>query len=717
MEGIADVFRCFICMDKLRDARLCPHCSKLCCFACIHRWLVEQRSQCPHCRLPLRPHELVNCRWVGDVTQQLESLQLQTNPSVVTSSTLSSSVTADLCELHAEKLSVFCGTCKKCICHKCALWEGTHSGHMFQPLDKMYDNHTSKIREAISQLRRRLLEITNLIQDVERNVESVRSAKDEKVSEIRHAVELIVSRLDSQLRNKLLSLVSQKNVLTQETEHLESLLQETEMTLQNESKSQLIKKSGEILCAVDRAQRRALSSFTLHNVPADFQSEIVPAYNSSAFTIEDFSRCRNQSDPIYSQPLIVDGLKWRLKVYPDGNGIVRGNYLSVFLELTSGVVEPAKYEYRVELIYQGPGNGVSTTNRNIVREFASEFDAGECWGYNRFFRLDLLASEGYLRPETNSLMLRFYVRPPTYYQKCRDLQRCLSSVLHKQSRYLTIIKDLTEGVRLDHPSHEEDESIEIRSGNNSLADNTITCLSTSQTNATLNSSAENEDALLSDEVFESSPSQRLLNLTDSVRRLAGGFQNNATLQHEDGEWVYTSSGSDSPRSPNDHNVDDNNLSDGELELGEAVISVNQYIMQPIIGHSDVTFPATGVLDNDMTFQLVEHPFSLDRNNTTVIASNVHSFAERDWDQETLEVLEAGMTAIAEDESARRRSPVSTLRKNRRPRDSTFILPRLGHFRRSLSPPRTQVPLPSPAPLQQNSTTFVTNSNAMGIGED
>ena len=67
-------------MDKLRDARLCPHCSKLCCFPCIRRWLVEQRSQCPHCRLPLRPHELVNCRWVGDVTQQLESLQLQAAP-------------------------------------------------------------------------------------------------------------------------------------------------------------------------------------------------------------------------------------------------------------------------------------------------------------------------------------------------------------------------------------------------------------------------------------------------------------------------------------------------------------------------------------------------------------------------------------------------------------------------------------------------------------
>lgn len=59
----------------------------------------------------------------------------------------------------------------------------------------------------------------------ERNVESVRTAKDEKVGEIRHAVELIVSRLDSQLRSKLLSLVGQKNVLTQEIDHLEALLQ------------------------------------------------------------------------------------------------------------------------------------------------------------------------------------------------------------------------------------------------------------------------------------------------------------------------------------------------------------------------------------------------------------------------------------------------------------------------------------------------------------
>ena len=33
--------------------------------------LTEQRPQCPHCRASLHIHELVNCRWVEEVTQQL----------------------------------------------------------------------------------------------------------------------------------------------------------------------------------------------------------------------------------------------------------------------------------------------------------------------------------------------------------------------------------------------------------------------------------------------------------------------------------------------------------------------------------------------------------------------------------------------------------------------------------------------------------------------
>lgn len=41
----------------------------------------------------------------------------------------------------------------------------------------------------------------------ERNVESVKNAKDERVREIRNAVELMIARLESQLKSKLLTLM------------------------------------------------------------------------------------------------------------------------------------------------------------------------------------------------------------------------------------------------------------------------------------------------------------------------------------------------------------------------------------------------------------------------------------------------------------------------------------------------------------------------------
>ncbi|XP_056670173.1 E3 ubiquitin-protein ligase TRIM37 isoform X15 [Monodelphis domestica] len=397
VESIAEVFRCFICMEKLRDARLCPHCSKLCCFSCIRRWLTEQRAQCPHCRAPLQLRELVNCRWAEEVTQQLDTLQL-------CSLTKHEENEKDKCENHHEKLSVFCWTCKKCICHQCALWGG-----------------------------------------MERNVEAVRSAKDERVREIRNAVEMMIARLDTQLKNKLITLMGQKTSLTQETELLESLLQEVEHQLRSCSKSELISKSSEILMMFQQVHRKPMASFVTTPVPPDFTSELVPAYDSTTFVLENFSTLRQRADPVYSPPLQVSGLCWRLKVYPDGNGVVRGYYLSVFLELSAGLPETSKYEYRVEMVHQSSND----PTKNIIREFASDFEVGECWGYNRFFRLDLLANEGYLNRQNDTVILRFQVRSPTFFQKCRDQHWYITQLETAQTSYIQQINNLKERLTIE----------------------------------------------------------------------------------------------------------------------------------------------------------------------------------------------------------------------------------------------------------------------------
>lgn len=127
------MFKCFICMEKLRNARLCPHCSKLCCYACIHRWLTETRPQCPHCRAALQISELVNCRWAEEITQRLDSLQ-QCNSLISNRKLIEANAHSELfggtsniignkenrCDVHKqEKLSVYCLTCMKSICSTC----------------------------------------------------------------------------------------------------------------------------------------------------------------------------------------------------------------------------------------------------------------------------------------------------------------------------------------------------------------------------------------------------------------------------------------------------------------------------------------------------------------------------------------------------------------------------------------------------------------------
>lgn len=45
-------------------------------------------------------------------------------------------------------------------------------------------------------------------------------------------------------------------------------------------------------------------------------SEIVPPYDSSVCVLEHFSVLQQRADPVYSAPMQVYGLTWRLKVYP-----------------------------------------------------------------------------------------------------------------------------------------------------------------------------------------------------------------------------------------------------------------------------------------------------------------------------------------------------------------------------------------------------------------
>lgn len=99
----------------------------------------------------------------------------------------------------------------------------------------------------------------------------MRSAKDERVREIRNAVELMIARLDSQLKAKLLTLMAQKSSLTQETEQLEALLQEIDHQIRTRKRSEFIAHSSELSRMIHQVRKKPMASFVTAPVPADFQ--------------------------------------------------------------------------------------------------------------------------------------------------------------------------------------------------------------------------------------------------------------------------------------------------------------------------------------------------------------------------------------------------------------------------------------------------------------
>lgn len=119
----------------------------------------------------------------------------------------------------------------------------------------------------------------------------------------------MVARLENQLKNKVLTLMNQRNKLSQETECMDSMMVELEREVHTKTKSELITRQPEIIkkCQQITLRHPVTSIISSANLN-DFVSEIVPPYDSSTFTIKNFSQLRLKADAIYSPPLNVSCL-------------------------------------------------------------------------------------------------------------------------------------------------------------------------------------------------------------------------------------------------------------------------------------------------------------------------------------------------------------------------------------------------------------------------
>jgi len=76
--------------------------------------------------------------------------------------------------------------------------------------------------------------------------------------------------------------------------------------------------------------------------------------------------------------------------------------------MVKGNKDASKYEYWIDMIHPWDWDLI------VSWEYSSDFEMGECWGYNRFYWIDALIEEGFLFEEDTSLHLKFYVWASSY---------------------------------------------------------------------------------------------------------------------------------------------------------------------------------------------------------------------------------------------------------------------------------------------------------------
>ena len=313
-------------------------------------------------------------------------------------------------------------------------------------LDNVYRDHLKQIRKEKEVLDDKLGEMNGQVRNIEKHIDSITQAKDERYRELDKFVENIHKSLDEQMKDKVLDLLSKKEKLQEDISKLEGCHRQVIGQIEYSSKPKLIKKTEDLVIQIRGISNQVASQkFSLDKESVKFKSELFPDYIEGEFIIEHYLQMIEEKEIIYSKTISNCGITWRLKVYPNGNGQAKGNYLSVFLEMKKGYPSVAKYDYKIEM-----ENTLSSAN-NVSREYTSEFEVGECWGYNRFYRTESIMNEGFVS-QTGSLRLKFFVRASSYAQHCKDQSRYIENLEVKLKR------TKEEGKESESEEEKEEES-------------------------------------------------------------------------------------------------------------------------------------------------------------------------------------------------------------------------------------------------------------------
>lgn len=340
----------------------------------------------------------------------------KTSPNTTpTSETAAKLLGKGICKTHEQEIKYFCKQCTVPICADCAMFSQEHKGHEFDHLKNVYEQSMSKLKPKITDVQLKLTNMEQEIRDIVGTMKKLEDSKVEKKTRMTETLRQFEQKLSAEHKEKMLRLRNEKKNLMKEYKEFKAKLEAVTDKVVSSNKVEIV-----LSCAMIEKKLAELSTKHLPEFKSDpsifkYSSDRLLGVETHTFYLKPFSSF-SKTDTVYSDPVSVNGISWRLKVYPNGNGSHKGTYLSVFVEMFKGWPDSKGcYEYRIELI------GRADRSRRTTKEHMSEFETNVSWGYNRFVKLEQLEREGYLIPEEDLLEFRYSVQPSNEFQLLADV--------------------------------------------------------------------------------------------------------------------------------------------------------------------------------------------------------------------------------------------------------------------------------------------------------
>ena len=415
-SSIENIIKCTICQKKIKDPTMCPYCQKLYCEKCIQKYLFDNKSQCPLCKNSLRSSQLIQVSFMAEVANFIDKINNNKKNEEL-----------ENCPKHNIQYLYYCKNCNVPLCSDCYMFEDNHKEHEIKRINDVYKEHFDLIKKEKENLDNNCEILLNRnLRDISDKIIEIGNFKYKRSKELEETFNNLNNQLQNQSQDLINKLIKWKQDLEIKIEKIEIERNNISKEIKNSSKSNLIRKSENILNSIktinDKLIKEKETKENFHlNLSNKIPNSIIPKYETAIFEIENF--LENNNEIIYSPELRINGLIWRIKLYPKGNASSKNEFLSIFLELLEGINEISKYYYILELINFKNKN-------NFYQEYSSNFSNGECWGYSKFFKLSKLKENGFI-DDKGKICIKIHIRPENYFQLSRDLKNYINKLEYK----------------------------------------------------------------------------------------------------------------------------------------------------------------------------------------------------------------------------------------------------------------------------------------------